>query len=416
MLLNKKIPFLEICFFIISFIYISYFILSFDNDFYSSNYAFNELFINYEYGFVRRGLIGQLTVFLYENFSVKPKYFLNWLFIFFHSIQLVCFYILIKKKNINFLFSVLIILSPVYLLFPIYDTNVYFVKDVVIKITFLFHALIFIKYKNTSNYLSYLKKVIIPMLIFVIIFIHEYQIIFLSTHILLSYLATKKGNVNYLEHYKIFFLVFVILLFIIGDKELFTQQSDYLKENFNVEIHAQLGGGFKYLLGGFYKWHFFHFNYNDFIELTFAVILTLFLPYIFFQYLINKKVVYYKKKINYLIFFVPTLITFLNLDHGRNLSLLSHHLIVFYLSLDFSKLKEMFFSKLKKNFIFINIFFIFAFFYLFMWILDQDVGFDHMGKRHTIFQGSLLNEFGDLIKFIYFYIDKNLVALPKIYH
>ena len=76
----------------------------------------------------------------------------------------------------------------------------------------------------------------------------------------------------------------------------------------------------------------------------------------------------------------------------------------------------MFFSKLKKNFIFINIFFIFAFFYLFMWILDQDVGFDHMGKRHTIFQGSLLNEFGDLIKFIYFYIDQNLVALPKIYH
>ena len=84
MLLNKKIPFLEICFFIISFIYISYFILSFDNDFYSSNYAFNELFINYEYGFVRRGLIGQLTVFLYENFSIKPKYFfidsdLKWL-------------------------------------------------------------------------------------------------------------------------------------------------------------------------------------------------------------------------------------------------------------------------------------------------------------------------------------------------
>ena len=337
-------------------------------------------------------------------------------FIFLHSVQLICFYILVKKKNIDFLFSLLIILSPVYLLFPIYDTNVYFVKDVVIKITFLIHALIFIKYKNTSKYFFLLKKVIIPILIFVIIFIHEYQIIFLSPHILLSYLATKKEDIKYLKYYKIFILIFFILLFILGDKDLYRLQSIYLKENFNVEIHAQLGGGLKYLLGGFFKWHFFHFNYNDFIELTFATILTIILPYVFFQYLINKKIIYYKKNINYLFFFIPTLITFLNLDHGRNLSLLSHHLIVFYLSLNFSKFKEIFFKKLKKNFLFINMISIFAFFYLFMWILDQDVGFDHMGKRYTIFQGSLLNEFGDLIKFIYFYIDKYFLALPKIYH
>ena len=209
MLLNKKLPFIEICFFVVTFIYISYFILSFSENFFSSNYAFNELFINYEYGFVRRGLIGQLTIFFYENFSISPKKFLNCLFIFLHSVQLICFYILVKKKNIDFLFSLLIILSPVYLLFPIYDTNVYFVKDVVIKITFLIHALIFIKYKNTSKYFFLLKKVIIPILIFVIIFIHEYQIIFLSPHILLSYLATKKEDIKYLKYYKIFILIFL---------------------------------------------------------------------------------------------------------------------------------------------------------------------------------------------------------------
>ncbi len=416
MLLNKKIPFLEVCFFIVACIYISYFILSFNNDFYSSDYAFNELFINYEYGFVRRGLIGQIIIFLNDNFYIKPRIFLNNLFIFLHTLQLICFYFFIKQKNINLTFSILVILSPVYLLFPIYDTNVYFVKDVVIKITFLFHALIFIKYKNSSKYLTFLKRIIIPTLIFVIIFIHEYQMIFLSPHILLTYLATKKININYIKEYRIFILVFIILLFTLGDKELFIKQSIFLNDRFNIEIHPQLGGGFRYLLGGFYKWHFYHFNYNDFIELIFAIILTLLLPYIFFQTLINKKIIFYQKKISYLIFFIPTLITFLNLDHGRNLSLLSHHLIVFYLSLDFSNSQKIYFTKIKKDLISISMVFLFSFFYIFMWILDQDVGFDHMGKRYTIFQSSLLNEFGDLIKFLYFYIDQNIVALPKVYH
>lgn len=98
MIFNKKITFLEICFIIIASIYITYFILSFDENFYSSNYAFNELFINYEYGFVRRGLIGQIIIYLNDNFFIKPRIFLNNLFIFIHSLQLICFYFLIKKK------------------------------------------------------------------------------------------------------------------------------------------------------------------------------------------------------------------------------------------------------------------------------------------------------------------------------
>ena len=31
---------------------------------------------------------------------------------------------------------------------------------------------------------------------------------------------------------------------------------------FGITIHEQLSGNFSYLLGGFYKWHFYYFSYG----------------------------------------------------------------------------------------------------------------------------------------------------------
>ena len=87
----------------------------------------------------------------------------------------------------------------------------------------------------------------------------------------------------------------------------------------------------------------------------------------------------------------------------------------------FFHLKNFDILKFKKeiNLILKNLFkkyavFIFIFFYLFLWKLDQVAGFRLEGKPNGIFKSSLFAEFVKLIKFIYSYIDLNIIDLPEI--
>ena len=49
-----------------------------------------------------------------------------------------------------------------------------------------------------------------------------------------------------------------------------------------------------------------------------------------------------------------------------------------------------------------------------MWKLDQVAGFGLQGKPNDIFQSSLFAEIIKFIKFLYQFIDENLINLPEI--
>ena len=40
-----------------------------------NQYAFNELFINYQFGFIRRGLLGEIFYQFYKQLQIEPKNF-----------------------------------------------------------------------------------------------------------------------------------------------------------------------------------------------------------------------------------------------------------------------------------------------------------------------------------------------------
>ena len=115
-------------------------------------------------------------------------------------------------------------------------------------------------------------------------------------------------------------------------------------------------------------------------------------------------------------YFLPILIPIiLTSDHGRNLAFLSFYLVTFFSILKINILK----FKKEINLILKNLFkkyavFIFIFFYVFLWKLDQVAGFRLEGKPNGIFKSSLFAEFVKLIKFIYSYIDLNIIDLPEI--
>ena len=180
-----------------------YFYLNLKSNINSSDYAFNELFINYQAGFIRRGFLGEIFWQLNYNFSIKPVAFFSIFFLLIYFAQIYLFFKIFKKYIVSKIIFILIFLSPSLLLFHIYDPNVYFLKDGIIKLTILLHAYIFIYFSINKNqnekYFSYLKFLILPIL-FIVILTHEYQVFFLGIHFLISLGAIKQNNhlkVNY---------------------------------------------------------------------------------------------------------------------------------------------------------------------------------------------------------------------------
>ena len=401
---------------------IIYFYLHLKANINTNDYAFNELFINYQAGFIRRGLLGEIVWNLNIFFEIKPIVFFSYLFLSLYLMQIYFFYKVFEKYRQSIFIYLLIFLSPALILFSIYDINIYFIKDIFIKLTILFHGLVIINHienkEGYSHYINKLKFIIVPIL-FLSILIHEYQVLFLSIHILLSlsFMNNKKKTLQILLIYLLLIIPVLLVLFFIGDQNQLDILNNLLQK-FNVELHPQLGGGFYKALGGFYKWHFYYFGYKDFIQLLASLFFGVGIFYLVFHFCIKEKILQFHNQYqkNYIYFFTPTLLCFiLAVDHGRNISLLAIHLVVFYsiLIINFKKLSILK-KKINENFLISRALIIFLIFYIFLWRLDQTAGFGGSAQTNTIFNSSIFAELIKLIKFLYSYINLNILDLPEI--
>ena len=97
-----------------------YFYLNLKSNINSSDYAFNELFINYQAGFIRRGFLGEIFWQLNNNLSIKPIAFFSIFFLFIYIAQIYLFFEILKKYIVSKIIFILIFLSPSLLLFHIY--------------------------------------------------------------------------------------------------------------------------------------------------------------------------------------------------------------------------------------------------------------------------------------------------------
>ncbi len=418
--INNQILYFVLFFFVS--INIIYFYLNFLSLIEVDNYAFNELFINYQSGFIRRGLLGEIAWQLNNIFLVNPRHFFSVFFLSVYLLQFYLFYLLFRNYvKLKFIFLFLFF-SPSLLLFHIYSPELYFLRDGLIKLIILLHAYTFYRFviidKDHKKYFNYLKFLIIPI-IFLGVLIHEYQFFSISIHFLISLGALRK-NVQIKKLIKIYaplIISFILVIIFFGNIEQFENLSLILQK-FDIDLNPHLGGGFLKYLGAFYKWHFFYFGYRDFLNLFVSLILSFLVIYILFQYMIENKILNLQSKFQkkYLIYFVPCFLPFfLTTDHGRNLSLLSFYLVSFYATLNINS--NLLFNWNKKiQASLINKFFIiiFLFFFIFLWKLNQFAGFGLQGKPNDIFQSSLFSEFSQFIKFLYNFIDLNVIDLPEI--
>ena len=410
---------------VISIIFLSYFIKSFF-EIPGGTWAYNELFINYSAGIIRRGLLGSVYLKLNDLFEVKPLNFFAPVFILLYSAQIFLFYKLLKKfKNYHLLY-IPIIFSPALMLFTIYDQTVYLVKDIFTNLTILIHCFYLVEKRknfNIKNYNNFLLFLLIPI-ISLNILNHENQFFFIGVHLLLTsytYSSEKvsKKNRKYL-YYTIALIPLSLIVFKLGNWEKLQIINDSV-EKFGVKVNDQLAGNINLSIGGFIKWHFFYHNVSSFINLFICLILSLFMFFMIFQGFIKKEIFIMNKffKKNYLIYFFPTLALFgFALDHGRNINLILTHLIAFYFVLETNMTKlNTYYFKLKNNFVLNYFFLIFIFFYIFLWYLPQGGGYGGIGQFNdssSIIKNSLFSELTKIFMLIYDFIDINIMELPRI--
>jgi len=382
------------------------------------SWAYNELFINYEYGVVRRGLVGNIFIKFYNFFNIKPLFFFSSLFLILYFANIYLFYKIIEKWQKSLVISVIIIFSPALLLFPVYDENVYFTRDIFIKLSVLLHAYIssqIIQKKIIKiNYLNFLRFILIPTL-FILIFVHELQIVFLSVHLLITYTVLQYQNIKnklfYFSYYLIIPIPLIYIIYISGNIDQFNQLNEFLINNFNIHIHPQTGKTFASSLGNFYKWHFYYFEYEDFINTFFSFIFSFYLIFLIFEYLIKIKIIEIsinlKKK--YIFFFIPCMFSFLLTDHGRTISFFANHLIAFYMILNVDQKKlENYLSDIKKCFFIKQFIIIFCFFYIFLWGLTQSAGLGVRAQKTSVFQSPISSKIIYLTNSSYFFLKREI--------
>ena len=97
----------------------TYFFLHLTSSIEVSEYAYNELFINYQAGFIRRGLLGEFVWQLNDLFSIKPINFFSIFFLLIYLLQTFIFFFLFRNYIVSKSIFIFIFFSPALILFHI---------------------------------------------------------------------------------------------------------------------------------------------------------------------------------------------------------------------------------------------------------------------------------------------------------
>ena len=218
MSLNEKKFFL----FYLLFLFIFGLIFLYDNHNVGNNWTMSEWLINYQGGFTRRGLLGDIAFNLAIFFNLKIRFVIFLLQATSYLIFLIVIYNFLKDIKINFL-SKLAIYTPIFLLFPLAEIESLVRKETLIFILFIFFLNLASK-KFERKYCNFYIFFIFPIsfliwepiiflfpIIFFILYLKNYQknvlktflkIFFISLPSIIIFFFTILTQLSEIGHHK----------------------------------------------------------------------------------------------------------------------------------------------------------------------------------------------------------------------
>lgn len=188
----------------------------------------SEWLINYEGGFTKRGIIGQISIYLTYLVNITLREAILSFQILIMAVYYLMLFFFLKDLKTNKLI-LLAIFSPIFILYPIAEIEVLARKEVFIFIAFLF----FITLKNEK-----LKNISRIIIFPISVLIYEPVILFLTFWFLIDLIEKKIENFNkeffqlILNYLPAIFVSFYIAFNPMGDAK-HDIMSNFLKSNFN---------------------------------------------------------------------------------------------------------------------------------------------------------------------------------------
>jgi len=124
-------------------------------------WTISEWLINYQGGFTRRGLIGEIVYQTSLLFSIMPRKIIFVFQIFFYALYLLLIYFYTKDLKKNYLLN-LAIFSPIFLLYPLAEVEVLARKELFLFLTFIIYMNIC--KKNNHNQKYYFLSFLLPLI------------------------------------------------------------------------------------------------------------------------------------------------------------------------------------------------------------------------------------------------------------
>ena len=312
-----------------------------------TNNAMSEWLINYQGGFVRRGLTGEFFFYFSKFLNLDLKFSILIFQIFIYLLYFHLIYKLIVGIYLN-KFFILIFFSPAFLFFPLAELEALGRKEILVNIILLCSVLFFQKNKNLKLSFVFFGLTIILLIHEIIVFHFLYFCIFLL-------LINSKNLQNY--NLKIFFIfIFLsILVFSIYFNSYDINMKDKmclsLVKNFNTvcgfQTHYVVNRLETYI--GEVSWQNQHYVRNSFIFV--AAFGPIFLLSFFSKFNLEKCNNIFKKIpviLLLVILIVPNfLIFFISVDTGRYFNLTYSNLFIFFFGLYYNQLITIDYKRLK---------------------------------------------------------------------
>ena len=124
--------------------------------------SISEWLINYQGGFTRRGLGGELAIFVSKNFNFELRVSILILQIFFHISYLILLFFLIKNMRFNYI-QIFSIFTPIFLIYPLAEIEVLGRKEIILFLVFLI-SIFLSNPKLQSKYLNLFCLISLPVL------------------------------------------------------------------------------------------------------------------------------------------------------------------------------------------------------------------------------------------------------------
>ena len=174
-------------------------------------YVFTDWIINYEGGYIRRGLLGEISINLSNFLALNIKYVFFLIHLSIYLLFHLLFYNFFSNFKKNYIFY-LLCFSPLVFLYPIATFEAFARKEIFYITFFLLNCYLAIRINNRNIiFFSTNLFVILSYLI------HESSLVFLSFFYLSYFVFLKKNNYKKkLSEFLFIFVIYLILLFLLS--------------------------------------------------------------------------------------------------------------------------------------------------------------------------------------------------------